>query len=72
MSTNCCAKSVPHHGSFKAFPQAVAAWQERLQVGHWRRRFFKRPGIWSGLYWKKQLRKRLIRHRLSARYAEAS
>jgi hypothetical protein len=25
--------SVPHHGSFKAFPQAVAAWQERLQAG---------------------------------------
>ena len=29
----CCAMSVPHHGSSKAFPQAVAAWQERLQAG---------------------------------------
>ena len=33
MSTNCCVTSVPHHGSFKVFPQAVAAWQERLQAG---------------------------------------
>jgi hypothetical protein len=33
MSTNCCATSVPHHGSFKVFPQAVSAWQERLQAG---------------------------------------
>jgi hypothetical protein len=33
MSTNCCAISVPHHGSFKVFPKAVSAWQERLQAG---------------------------------------
>jgi hypothetical protein len=33
MSMNCCATTVPHHGSFKVFPQAVAAWQERLQAG---------------------------------------
>jgi hypothetical protein len=33
MSANCCAKSVPHHGSFEAFSEAVAAWQERLQAG---------------------------------------
>lgn len=33
MSTNCCGTSVPHPGSFKAFPKAVAAWQERLQAG---------------------------------------
>lgn len=33
MSINCCATSVPHHGSFEAFPKAVAAWQERLQAG---------------------------------------
>ena len=34
MSTNCCAKSVPHHDrSFEAFPKAVAAWQERLTAG---------------------------------------
>jgi hypothetical protein len=33
MSMNCCATSVPHHGSFKALPQAVAAWQQRLQAG---------------------------------------
>ncbi len=33
MSTNCCV-SVPHpDSSFKAFPKAVAAWQERLQAG---------------------------------------
>src|SRR5262245_5187637 len=33
MSMNCCGTSVPHHGSFEVFPQAVAAWQERLQAG---------------------------------------
>lgn len=33
MNLSCCAKSVPHHGSFEVFPQAVAAWQERLQAG---------------------------------------
>ena len=33
MSVNCCVTSVPHHGSFEAFPKAVAAWQERLQAG---------------------------------------
>ena len=33
MSINCCATSVPHHGSFEAFPRAVAAWQERLVAG---------------------------------------
>ncbi len=33
MSMNCCVTSVPHHGRFKAFPKAVAAWQERLQAG---------------------------------------
>ena len=33
MNTNCCVSSVPHHGSFKAFPKAVAAWQEGLQAG---------------------------------------
>ena len=33
MSTNCCGTSVPHPGSFKAFPKAVAAWQERLTAG---------------------------------------
>ena len=34
MSTNCCVESVPHSdSSFKAFPKAVMAWQERLQAG---------------------------------------
>ena len=33
MSVNCCVTSVPHRGSSKAFRQAVAAWQERLQAG---------------------------------------
>ena len=33
MNVNCCVTSVPHHGSFKVFPKAVAAWQERLQAG---------------------------------------
>lgn len=33
MSISCCATSVPRHGSFEALPQAVAAWQERLQAG---------------------------------------
>src|SRR6476661_3189292 len=33
MSANCCATSVPHHGSFEVFPKAVTAWQERLQAG---------------------------------------
>jgi hypothetical protein len=34
MSTNCCARSVPHpDSSFETFPKAVAAWQERLQAG---------------------------------------
>jgi len=33
MNVNCCVTSVPHHGSFKAFPPAVNAWQERLQAG---------------------------------------
>ena len=33
MSANCCATSVPHHGSFEVFPKAVAVWQERLQAG---------------------------------------
>jgi len=33
MNVNCCVTSVPHHGSFKAFPPAVSAWQERLQAG---------------------------------------
>jgi hypothetical protein len=33
MAVNCCGTSVPHPGSFKVFPQAIAAWQERLQAG---------------------------------------
>jgi hypothetical protein len=33
VKTNCCEFSVPHSGSFKAFGQAVAAWQERLTAG---------------------------------------
>jgi hypothetical protein len=33
MNVNCCVTSVPHHGSCKAFPRAVTAWQERLQAG---------------------------------------
>lgn len=33
MSANCCATSVPHHGSFEVFPKAIAVWQERLQAG---------------------------------------
>lgn len=34
MSINCCASLVPHpDSSFKAFSQAVTAWQERLQAG---------------------------------------
>jgi hypothetical protein len=34
MSINCCAKSVPQpDSSFKVFPKAVAAWQERLTAG---------------------------------------
>ena len=33
MNANCCGASVPHPSSFKAFPRAVAAWQERLQAG---------------------------------------
>lgn len=34
MSTNCCARSVPHaDSSFKAFSKAVTAWQERLTAG---------------------------------------
>jgi hypothetical protein len=33
MSMNCCGTSVPQPGSFKAFPQVVAAWQERLTAG---------------------------------------
>ena len=33
MSINCCGTSVAHPGSFKAFPKAVAAWQERLTAG---------------------------------------
>ena len=33
MHVNCCVASVPHHGSYKAFRQAVTAWQERLQAG---------------------------------------
>src|SRR5580765_5982988 len=33
MSANCCAMSVPHHGSFEVFPKAVSVWQERLQAG---------------------------------------
>src|SRR5258708_5953166 len=33
MNTNCCGTSVPLPGSFKAFPKAVTAWQERLQAG---------------------------------------
>ncbi len=33
MKANCCATSVPHHGSFKVFPKAVVAWQERLPAG---------------------------------------
>ncbi len=30
---NCCATSVPHHGSLKVLPKAVVAWQQRLQAG---------------------------------------
>lgn len=33
MTTNCCGKSVPHHGSFEAFGREVESWQERLQAG---------------------------------------
>lgn len=34
MKTNCCVTSVPHaDSSYEAFPQAVAAWQERLEAG---------------------------------------
>jgi hypothetical protein len=33
MNVNCCGTSVPHPGSFKAFPKAVSAWPERLQAG---------------------------------------
>src|SRR5579864_3390658 len=33
MNVNCCVTSVPHHGSYEAFGQAVTAWQERLQAG---------------------------------------
>ncbi len=33
MTTHCCAKLVPHHGSNEAFGRAVHAWQERLQAG---------------------------------------
>jgi hypothetical protein len=33
MNVSCCATSVPHHGSFEVFPQAIAVWQERLQAG---------------------------------------
>ena len=33
MSMNCCATSVPHHGSLKVLPKAVVAWQQRLQAG---------------------------------------
>jgi hypothetical protein len=33
VKTNCCEKSVPHRGSFKAFGQATTAWQERLSAG---------------------------------------
>ena len=38
MSTNCCAPSVPQpDSSFKALPQAVMVWQQRLQAGLSRR-----------------------------------
>jgi hypothetical protein len=33
VTTYCCGKSVPHHGSFEAFGREVNAWQERLQAG---------------------------------------
>jgi hypothetical protein len=33
VTTNCCGKSVPHHGSFEAFGREAIAWQERLQAG---------------------------------------
>ena len=33
MSMNCCATSVPHHGSLSVLPKAVVAWQQRLQAG---------------------------------------
>ena len=34
MSSNCCVKSVPQSdSSFKVLPQALAAWQQRLQAG---------------------------------------
>lgn len=34
MSTNCCVKSVPQpDSSFKAWPQAVTVWQQRLVAG---------------------------------------
>ena len=33
MNVNCCGTSVPHAGSFKVFPQAIAAWQQRLEAG---------------------------------------
>jgi hypothetical protein len=34
MSTNCSVKSVPQpDSSFKVLPQALAAWEQRLQAG---------------------------------------
>jgi hypothetical protein len=34
MNANCCVKSVPQpDSSFKVLPQALAAWQQRLQAG---------------------------------------
>ena len=30
---NCCVTSVAHHGSLEVLPQAVVAWQQRLQAG---------------------------------------
>lgn len=33
MSVNCCVTSVPHHGSFEVFPEAVKRWRERLEAG---------------------------------------
>ena len=33
MATNCCGKSVPHHGSFEALSRELVDWQQRLQAG---------------------------------------
>jgi hypothetical protein len=33
VNANCCNPSVPHHGSFKTFGQALTIWQARLSAG---------------------------------------